>query len=117
PTGLSWIVWVIQSVWYHMKKCRSITFNTIFIFRINFAQVAMVLNVGCIFIPIFLARAILKFPGTFVPDKKQVIFKFLAHPLVRADAEFCFLVPVLVGNGINAEFMQKLFQVFGASLL
>ena len=61
--------------------------------------------------PIAFSGAILELPRTFIPDEKEILLKFSAHPLMRADIEgsVAFVAPVLIGDCIHTNLVQKGF--------
>ena len=92
PANLVWNVRIIESGRHEMKKCGSVTFNSIFPFRIPATQVAMVLDMGLILIPFASPGTILILPSTFIPDTLSYRCGFCAERL-SGPVRFALAVP------------------------
>ena len=77
------------------------------------------MNMGGVFVPVFSAGSILVFPGAFVPDEEEVFLELFPHPEMGAflplDDVAGKLLPVLVGDGVDAEFFEEGFELFFAT--
>ena len=81
PTAVRRNVGIIQSVRHQVQKSGRVAFDTVLVFGIDLAKVAVVLNVGFVFKPVLSAGAVLVLPSALIPDEKQISLELASQPL------------------------------------
>ena len=77
----------------------------------------MALDMGCILIPVAFPGTIMRFPGTFIPNKQTIASSLLTYPSVSTDVKaFSPIVTVLIRYGIDSDFMQEGLELLCASI-
>ena len=119
PVHLRRVFWIAETIRHHIEERRCITFHSPFVFRIFGTQSTFSLNILLVFFPILLTQVALQLPRSLIPNEFQVILKLLTQPLMRAvrPVHAHAVLHILIGDGIDAEFPDKLSHLLRSACL